>query len=247
MALADAPLPSPSLAGACPLTIRRKRAASARRNGKGDRRMYDMDLVVNALTTMLVTLDPPGLAPIFLGLTVGMNRAERKQVALRGSIIAFAILTVFAVFGSGVLGLLGISMGAFRIAGGMLLFYIAFEMVFERRQERKEKTSEVAITKDHIRNIAVFPLALPLIAGPGAISATILLSGSLSSPVGRGALIGVIALCVVVVYLTLVIAERVDRYLGVTGRAILTRLLGVILAALAVQFVVDGIRAAFVI
>lgn len=209
--------------------------------------MYDYELVVNALTTMLVTLDPPGLAPIFLGLTVGMNRAERKQVALRGSIIAFAILATFAVFGAGILGLLGISIAAFRIAGGLLLFTIAFEMVFERRQERKEKTSAVAITKDHIRNIAVFPLALPLIAGPGAISATILLSGSLSSPVGRGALIGVIALCVAVVYLTLVIAERVDRYLGVTGRAILTRLLGVILAALAVQFVVDGTRAAFVI
>ncbi|PTM95043.1 MarC family protein [Mycoplana dimorpha] len=209
--------------------------------------MYDMDLVVNALTTVLVTLDPPGLAPIFLGLTAGMTRADRRQVALRGCIIAFGILAVFAVFGTGVLGLLGISMGAFRIAGGMLLFYIAFEMVFERRQERKEKTSEVAITKDHIRNIAVFPLALPLIAGPGAISATILLSGSFASPVGRGALIVVIALCVGVVYLTLAIAERVDRYLGVTGRAILTRLLGVILAALAVQFVVDGIRAAFVV
>lgn len=209
--------------------------------------MYDWNLIVNAFTTMLVTLDPPGLAPIFLGLTVGMNRAERQQVALRGSIIAFAILAAFAIFGAGILGLLGISIGAFRIAGGLLLFFIAFEMVFERRQERKEKATEAAITKDHIRNIAVFPLALPLIAGPGAISATILLSGSLSSPVGRAALLAVIALCVAIVYLTLYIAERVDRYLGATGRAILTRLLGVILAALAVQFVVDGIRAAFVV
>ncbi|MDF1634013.1 MarC family protein [Mycoplana sp. MJR14] len=209
--------------------------------------MYDWNLVVHAVATLLVTLDPPGLAPIFLGLTVGMNRSERTQVALRGSIIAFAILATFALFGAGVLGLLGISIAAFRIAGGLLLFFIAFEMVFERRQERKEKTSEVAITKDHIRNIAVFPLALPLIAGPGAISATILLAGSMSSPIGRTALIAVIALSVAAVFVTLYIAERIDRYLGVTGRAILTRLLGVILAALAVQFVVDGTRAAFVI
>ncbi|MFC3074155.1 MarC family protein [Shinella pollutisoli] len=207
--------------------------------------MPSMDQVINAVTTLLVTIDPPGLAPIFLGLTVGMSRAQRKQVALRGSIIAFAILAVFALTGAGVLSLLGISIGAFRIAGGLLLFWIAFEMIFERRNERKEKTSEVAITRDHIHNIAVFPLALPLIAGPGAISATILLSGSFPTALERGALIGVIAFCIAILFLALVIAERIDRLLGVTGRAILTRLLGVILAALAVQFVVDGVRSAF--
>lgn len=207
--------------------------------------MPSMDHLINAVTTLLVTLDPPGLAPIFLGLTVGMSRAERKQVALRGSLIAFGILAVFALTGAGVLSLLGISIGAFRVAGGLLLFFIAFEMIFERRNERKEKTSEVAITRDHIHNIAVFPLALPLIAGPGAISATILLSGSFPTVMERGALIGVIALCIAVLFSALVIAERIDRLLGVTGRAILTRLLGVILAALAVQFVVDGVRSAF--
>ena len=207
--------------------------------------MLNIDLVVNAITTLLVTIDPPGLAPIFLGLTVGMTRPQRKQVALRGSIIAFCILAVFALTGAGVLSLLGISIGAFRIAGGLLLFWIAFEMIFEKRNERKEKTGEVAITRDHIHNIAVFPLALPLIAGPGAISATILLSGSFSSTVDRIELIVVIAVCLLVLFASLVVAERIDRFLGVTGRAILTRLLGVILAALAVQFVVDGVRSAF--
>ena len=207
--------------------------------------MFNLDLLVNAVTTLLVTIDPPGLAPIFLGLTVGMDRAQRRQVALRGTIIAFGILAVFALTGAGVLSLLGISIGAFRIAGGLLLFFIAFEMIFERRQERKEKTSETAITRDHIHNIAVFPLALPLIAGPGAISATILLSGSFSSPLERGGLILVIAFCLVILFLSLVVAERIDRFLGVTGRAILTRLLGVILAALAVQFVVDGVKSVF--
>ncbi|MCF3638691.1 MarC family protein [Rhizobium sp. TRM95111] len=207
--------------------------------------MFDLDLVVNAVTTLLVTIDPPGLAPLFLGLTAGMDRGQRKQVALRGSIIAFFILAVFALTGAGVLALLGISIGAFRIAGGLLLFWIAFEMIFERRQERKEKTSETAITRDHIHNIAVFPLALPLIAGPGAISATILLSGSFPTPVERGGLILVLAFCLALLYLSLVVAERIDRFLGMTGRAILTRLLGVILAALAVQFVVDGVKSAF--
>ena len=209
--------------------------------------MLNIDLVINAITTLLVTIDPPGLAPIFLGLTVGMTRQQRKQVALRGCIIAFCILAVFALTGAGVLSLLGISIGAFRIAGGLLLFWIAFEMIFERRNERKEKTSEVAITRDHIHNIAVFPLALPLIAGPGAISSTILLSGSFPSALERGALIGVLALCIGILFLALVIADRIDRFLGNTGRAILTRLLGVILAALAVQFVVDGVKSAFAI
>ncbi|MDR6818727.1 multiple antibiotic resistance protein [Neorhizobium sp. 2083] len=207
--------------------------------------MATPDMLVNALTTMLVTLDPPGLAPVFLGLTVGMTAVQRRQVAFRGSLIAFGILAVFALFGSSVLGLLGISIGAFRIAGGLLLFWISFEMVFERRQERKEKTSQAAITIDHIHNIAVFPLALPLIAGPGAISATVLLSGTLPGALDRALLIGVIALIMLLVYATLLIAERLDRFLGVTGRAILTRLLGVILAALSVQFVVDGVRSAF--
>ncbi|MDI7863179.1 MarC family protein [Rhizobiaceae bacterium n13] len=207
--------------------------------------MATADLLINAVTTLLVTLDPPGLAPIFLGLTIGMNREQRKQVAVRGSLIAFGILTVFALFGASVLGILGISMGAFRIAGGMLLFWISFEMIFEKRQERKEKTSEMAITKDHLQNIAVFPLALPLIAGPGSISATILLATSMPGAIEKAALIVVLALCMLLVLGTLVVAERIDRFLGVTGRAILTRLLGVILAALAIQFVIDGAKAAF--
>lgn len=206
--------------------------------------MASIDTLINAFTTLLVTVDPPGLAPLFLGLTTGMNRAERGQVALRGSLIAFFILAAFALFGASVLNVLGISIGAFRIAGGLLLFWIAFEMVFEKRQDRKEKTTTVAITQDHIHNIAVFPLALPLIAGPGAISATILLAGSLQGTVDRMQLIGVIAVNLGLVFAALVIAERLDRLLGVTGRAILTRLLGVILAALAAQFVVDGVKSA---
>lgn len=205
----------------------------------------DLEALINAFTTLIVTLDPPGMAPLFLGLTVGMNREQRGQVAVRGCLIAFGILAVFALFGSRVLGTLGISIGAFRMAGGLMLFWIAFEMIFEKRQERKEKTSEVAITRDHIHNVAVFPLALPLIAGPGAISATILLAGSMPDTLGRIELIGVIAFSIGLLFLVMRIADRFDKLLGVTGRAIMTRLLGVILAALSVQFVVDGVKSAF--
>ena len=201
------------------------------------------DTALNAFVTLLVTIDPPGLAPLFLALTGGMNRGERLQVALRASIIGFAILALFAIAGAAILSLFGITLPAFRVAGGLLLFWIAFEMIFERRQERKNRSADAAITIDHIRNIAAFPLALPLIAGPGAISAIVLLSGSSGTTLGRLSLLAILAACILITFAVLVLAERIDRFLGETGRSILTRLLGVILAALAVQFVADGVRA----
>ncbi|MCP5088197.1 MAG: MarC family protein, partial [Rhodobacteraceae bacterium] len=173
----------------------------------------------------------------------GMNRSERRQVATRSTIIGFGILALFSLAGAKILSVLGITLPAFRVAGGLLLFYIAFEMVFERRQQRQEKSTERAITKDMIRNIAVFPLAIPLIAGPGAISATILMSDQFISVEQRAILIGIIFAVIALVWLVFLLSQTVDRLLGETGRTILTRLLGVILAALAVQFVADGIRA----
>ncbi len=207
--------------------------------------MASTETMISALTTLLVTVDPPGLAPLFLGLTQGMNQAQRHQVAVRGAVMGFAILTVFALFGASILSALGISMGAFRIAGGLMLFAIAFEMIFEKRNERKEKTTGDAITKDHIHNLAVFPLAIPLIAGPGAISATVLISGTMDGWAGKLQLITVIAAVLALVFVSLYLADRLNRFLGVTGRALLTRLLGVLLAALSVQFVVDGVKSAF--
>jgi multiple antibiotic resistance protein len=205
--------------------------------------MPNYDGLFNAFLTILVTIDPPGLAPLFLALTRGMNRDERTQVSIRASLIAFGVMALFALAGSAILSTFGITLPAFRVAGGLLLFFIAFEMIFEKRQDRKEKTAEVAITKDLIRNIAAFPLAIPLISGPGAISATVLLSGTFQGPVAKAALIAIIAVCLVLTYMVFLLAERVDRILGETGRSILTRLLGVLLAALAVQFVADGVRA----
>ncbi|MET3659816.1 MarC family protein [Aquamicrobium ahrensii] len=205
--------------------------------------MPNFDSLFNAFVTLLVTIDPPGLAPIFLAVTRNMNRAERKQVSIRASVIGFALLALFAVAGAAILSVFGITLAAFRVAGGFLLFFIAFEMVFEKRNDRKEKISDVAITRDHIHNIAAFPLAIPLIAGPGAISATVLLSGSFQGFVAQAALVGIIFICLAATYLVFLLAERIDRILGETGRSILTRLLGVILAALAVQFVADGVKA----
>jgi len=205
--------------------------------------MFGIDALINAFATLFVTIDPIGLAPIFIGLTDGMNKSERFAVGLRACIIALFLMTLFLIAGQAILDTLGITIHAFRVAGGLLLFYTAFEMVYGGRQERKQETSKKAVTADHIANIAVFPLALPLIAGPGAISAAILLSSENSSLEWQFALFGVIAAVLLLVFLAFLASNLIDRYLGTTGRMILTRLLGVLLAALSVQFVVDGLGA----
>jgi multiple antibiotic resistance protein len=199
--------------------------------------------LTSAFVTLFVTLDAPGLAPVFLALTAGMTRSERGQIAMRATFTAFGILVLFAVAGTAILTLFGITLPAFRIAGGLLLFHIAFEMIFEKRHVRHEKSAERAVTADQIRDIAVFPLAIPLIAGPGAISATILLSSMYSDPVSRLLLILIVTANLALAWGVFVVAERIDGMLGATGRTVLTRLLGVLLAALAVQFVIDGIAA----
>jgi multiple antibiotic resistance protein len=204
--------------------------------------MPSYDALTTALLTILVTISPHSLAPLFLVVTRGMNTVERNQVAIRSSLIAAAVLSLFAIFGIAILAIFGITVAAFRVAGGLLLFYIAFEMIFERRQQRREQSAETAITKDMIQNIAAFPLAIPLIAGPGTISATILLTDKMGSFEGRIALLPVIFVAVAITWATFMASERLDKFLGETGRSVLTRLLGMLLAALSVQFVADGIR-----
>jgi multiple antibiotic resistance protein len=202
-----------------------------------------LDYVSSALVTLLVTLDPVALAPIFVSLTRGMTKDERGRVALRASLIAFGILAFFGLGGELLLRLLGVGIPAFRISGGLLLFWIAFEMVFERRNERKQHTADVAITEDHIRNVAAFPLAIPLMAGPGAITATILLAGRADGNVlFLSSLLALTALGIASCFVVFMMAERVARLLGVTGNVVLSRLLGVILAGLAVQFIINGVE-----
>lgn len=204
----------------------------------------DIEFVKTAFVTLFVAIDPPGLAPIFMALTAGMTALQRRSIALRSVIIAFFILACSALGGKPLLGVLGVSIPAFRVAGGLLLFSIAVEMVFEKRQERREETAEKAITIDHVKSIAAFPLAIPLMSGPGAITATIVqASGAGDNIFNFAALVAILFVIFTCCYVVFLLAERVDRLLGVTGRVVLTKLLGLLLAAVAVQVVGDGIVA----
>jgi multiple antibiotic resistance protein len=202
-----------------------------------------LDYVVAALVTLLVVVDPVGLTPAFLGVTAGLPRLARRQVALRACLIAFAILAGAALAGDWLLRTLSISLPAFRIAGGLLLFSIASEMVFGVRIARQSETAGKAV-EEHVRDIAAFPLAIPLMAGPGAITATVLLAGRAGGdPLRLGVLIAIVAAVMASCLLVFSFASQVERLLGRTGNTVLSRLLGVLLAAMAVQFVIDGVKA----
>jgi multiple antibiotic resistance protein len=203
-----------------------------------------IDYLTSALATLLVVADPIFLSALFLGLTHDLSVKEKREVALRGSVIAFCILLAAGLGGAKLLWLLGISLSAFRIAGGLLLLSSAAEMVFDRRSQRLQATADAAVSVDHVRNIAAFPLAIPLMAGPGAITAMILLAGRAGGKTDYLAgLFGVAALVMLACYLSFLMAERISKIMGITGRAVITRMLGIILAALAVQFVIDGVIA----
>jgi len=202
-----------------------------------------LDFAISALVTLFVVVDPVGLAPTFLAVTEGLPRRARRDFALRASFIAGAILIGTALLGDLLLRALGISLSAFRIAGGLLLFAIAFEMVLGVRMRREGQAAEQAV-EEHVRNIAAFPLAIPLMAGPGAITATVLLAGRADGNLLlEGLLLAVVVLVALACLAVFILAGRISRLLGLTGNIVLSRLLGVLLAALAVQYVVDGIRA----
>ena len=195
--------------------------------------------LISAFVTLFVVIDPIGLGPIFIGLTGGLDPAVRRKIALEASLIAFFVLAATTLAGDWLLSRLGISLAAFRIAGGLLLFAIAFEMVFQRRVEREtDKKGPPG------GSIAAFPLAIPLMAGPGALTAMILLAGRLGrEPVALTALIAIMGMMIIACYLVFLSASRMERLLGSQGEAVLGRLLGVLLAALAVQYVADGVKA----
>lgn len=199
-----------------------------------------VDILLSGFVTLFVIIDPLGLVPLFLAVTPGASAGERRSIAVRSCVIAFVILALFAVAGTALLQGLGITLGAFRVAGGLFLFWIGFELVFERRQERHQRSADRAVDDPEVADVAAFPLAIPLIAGPGAISAVILLSGNLPTVTGRLGLVAILFVVMAVTFGFLAVADRIDRFLGVTGRAVISRLLGVLLAALAVQFVADG-------
>jgi multiple antibiotic resistance protein len=203
-----------------------------------------IEFFISAFVTLLVVVDPVGLVPTFIAITTGLPLKARRSVALRACLIAAAILAGSALAGDWLLRTMSITLPAFRIAGGLLLFSIASEMVFGVRIARQSKTAEEVI-EDHVRNIAAFPLAIPLMAGPGAITATVLLAGRAdSNPMRLGILLGVIAVVLAICLAVFTAAGRIGKLIGTTGNVVMSRLLGVLLAALAVQYVVDGVRAA---
>jgi multiple antibiotic resistance protein len=203
-----------------------------------------LEFLISALVTLAVVVDPVGLVPAFVAITQGLPEKSRRNVALRACLIAAAILAGSALIGDWLLRTLSITLPAFRIAGGLLLFSIASEMVFGVRTVRQSRQAEEAI-EEHVRNIAAFPLAIPLMAGPGAITASVLLSGRAGGdPLHMGILLGVVAAVMVLCYVVFLMASHIAKLLGTTANIVLSRLLGVLLAALAVQFVIDGVRVA---
>jgi len=199
----------------------------------------DSAFLITAFATLFVVIDPIGLTPIFIALTSGADSRHRRILALRSCGIAIAILMLFTFFGEQVLGFIGISMPAFRIAGGILLFLTALDMLFERRSKRRE---DKAGEEDALPDPSVFPIAIPLIAGPGAIATMILLVGQTGSALEMAAVIGVMISVLLIVLLMFLAAPIIERLLGHTGIVVVTRLLGMLLAALSVQFVIYGLR-----
>lgn len=201
----------------------------------------DTAFLITAFVTLFVIIDPIGMTPLFVALTRGMNPARRRAIAIRACLTSALLLVVFAAFGEAVLGFVGISMPAFRIAGGLLLFLTALDMLFERRGQRRKGQADAA-EEDEGDDPSIFPIAIPLIAGPGAIATVILLAGQRPGLEGLAWVIGVMLLVIALVFVMFLMAGYLERALGKVGINVVTRLLGMLLAALAVQFVLDGLR-----
>lgn len=201
--------------------------------------IIDTAYMITAFVTLLVVIDPVAIAPIFLALTPGMDAKHRARIALRAVLVAGLVLAIFAFFGKAVLGFIGISMPAFRVAGGILLFLTAMDMLFERRTKRREDSSEVEIEQHN--DPSVFPMAIPLIAGPGAIASVILLVGEKPGGEGLVAILGITAVILLIMYIMLRLSSVLERAMGKVAINVVTRVLGMLLAALSVQFVLDGL------
>ena len=204
-----------------------------------------IELFVSALITFFVVIDPPGCAPIYAGLTAGAPRAHVRAMAGRAVLVAGGILVVFALFGQDILRALGISLDGFRIAGGIMLFLIALEMVFEKRTQRREDRAQKMIAADELDDVSIFPMAMPMLAGPGSIASIMLLMSRGTGIERTLVILAALAVILALTYLALLLAGPIMRVLGAKVEAVVTRLLGVLLAALAAQFVIDGLKGSF--
>ena len=204
-----------------------------------------IELFGSALVTFLVIIDPPGCAPIFASLTSGASPVQRRGMAIRSSLIAWIILMFFALLGRPMLQALGISLASFRIAGGIMLFIIAVDMVFERRTERRERRANAIDQTAEVEDVSVFPMAMPMIAGPGSIASAMLWVSRAETPIHILLILAAITVVMLITLATLLAAGPLMRLIGSKVEAAITRILGVILAALAAQFVVDGLKQSF--
>jgi multiple antibiotic resistance protein len=204
-----------------------------------------IELFGEALITFLVIIDPPGCAPIFVGLTRGTSPLHRRAMAIRSCLIAWAILMFFALLGKPMLQALGISLASFRIAGGIMLFIIALDMAFERRTARRESRAHSSEGTPEAEDISVFPMAMPMIAGPGSIASAMLWVSRAETPVHVGIVLAAITIVMLLTLATLLAAGPLMRLIGDRVEAVITRILGVILAALAAQFIIDGLKQSF--
>ena len=204
-----------------------------------------LELFLSAFITLFVVLDPPGCAPIYAGLTTGANAAQRRSMAIRACLIAGIILLIFALFGEELLDALHIELDAFRMAGGIMLFLIALDMVFEKRTQRREARAEKVRETPEIEDVSVFPMAMPMLAGPGAIASIMLLVGTAQGIEQTLVVLAALLAVLVLTLLALLAASPLMRLVGARVEAVITRLLGVLLAALAAQYVIDGIRGSF--
>ena len=202
-----------------------------------------LDLFLSAFVTLFVVIDPPGCAPIYAGLTHDATRAQARSMAVRASLIAGLILLIFALFGEALLGALHIELDAFRIAGGIMLFLIALDMVFEKRTQRREERAEKVRATPEVEDVSVFPMAMPMIAGPGSIATIMLLMARSEGTAQTLVVLGALAAVLLLTLLALVAAGPLMKLLGNRVEAVITRLLGVLLAALAAQYVIDGLKA----
>ncbi|WP_425230957.1 MarC family protein [Sphingomonas sp.] len=200
-----------------------------------------IELYVSSLITFFVVIDPPGCAPIYAGLSAGASPAHRRAMAVRAVAVAAGILLVFALFGEDLLHGLGISLASFRIAGGIMLFLIALEMVFEKRTERREDRA-AKVADAHVEDVSIFPMAMPMIAGPGSIASVMLLSARQHGLQAHLVVLAAMATILLLTLAALLAAGPLMRLLGARIEAVITRMLGVLLAALAVQFVIDGLQ-----
>jgi multiple antibiotic resistance protein len=203
------------------------------------------ELFISAFVTFFVVIDPPGCAPIFSSLTAGTDAGHRRAMAIRSVLVASGILLVFAVFGEDLLGALGISLDAFRVAGGIMLFLIALDMVFEKRTERRENRAQDVKAHPEHEDISIFPMAIPMIAGPGSIASVMLLMAKSNGLTESLIVLSALGAMLVLTLIALLLAGPLMKLLGYRVEAMITRILGVVLAALAAQFVIDGVKASF--